>query len=45
MACVGGGSNAIGMFADFIYEPSVKLYGAEADGDGVDYKRYIRCAA
>ncbi len=40
MACVGGGSNAIGMFADFIDEPSVKLYGAEAAGDGVDTERH-----
>lgn len=40
MACVGGGSNAIGMFADFIDEPSVKLYGAEAAGDGVDTDRH-----
>lgn len=39
MACVGGGSNAIGMFADFIDEPSVKLYGAEAAGDGVETER------
>lgn len=40
MACVGGGSNAIGMFADFINEPSVKLYGAEAAGDGVETGRH-----
>ena len=40
LACVGGGSNAIGMFADFIDEPSVKLYGAEAAGDGVDTERH-----
>lgn len=40
MACVGGGSNAIGMFADFIDEPSVKLYGAEAAGCGVDTERH-----
>lgn len=40
MACVGGGSNAIGMFADFIDEPSVKLFGAEAAGDGVDTERH-----
>ncbi|MDO5399133.1 MAG: tryptophan synthase subunit beta [bacterium] len=39
MACVGGGSNAIGMFADFIDEPSVKLYGAEAAGDGIETER------
>lgn len=36
LACVGGGSNAIGAFADFLDEPSVQLYGAEAAGDGVD---------
>lgn len=40
MACVGGGSNAIGMFAEFIDEPSVKLYGAEAAGDGADTDRH-----
>lgn len=40
MACVGGGSNAIGMFADFIDEPSVKLYGAEAAGEGVETGRH-----
>ena len=40
MACVGGGSNAIGIFADFIDEPNVKLYGAEAAGDGVDTERH-----
>ena len=39
MACVGGGSNAIGMFADFIDEPGIKLYGAEAAGEGVDTDR------
>lgn len=35
MACVGGGSNAIGMFADFIEEPDVKLIGVEAAGKGI----------
>lgn len=35
-ACVGGGSNAIGAFADFISEPSVKLIGVEAAGKGVE---------
>ncbi len=45
MACVGGGSNAIGMFADFIDEPSVKLYGAEAAGDGVDTERHAASIA
>lgn len=40
MACVGGGSNAIGMFAEFIGDTNVKLYGAEAAGDGVDTMRH-----
>ena len=35
-ACVGGGSNAMGAFYDFINEPSVALIGAEAAGKGVD---------
>ncbi|GAB6262155.1 tryptophan synthase subunit beta [Photobacterium sp. R1] len=36
IACVGGGSNAIGMFADFIEETSVKLIGVEPAGKGLD---------
>jgi len=36
IACVGGGSNAMGAFYDFIDEPSVKLIGCEAAGLGVD---------
>ena len=36
VACVGGGSNAIGMFYDFIPDTSVRLVGAEAAGRGVD---------
>lgn len=36
VACVGGGSNAIGTFSEFINEPSVRLIGAEAAGKGVD---------
>lgn len=36
LACVGGGSNAIGMFADFIDEPSVKLIGVEPGGHGIE---------
>ncbi|MCI1687856.1 tryptophan synthase subunit beta [Schleiferilactobacillus harbinensis] len=39
VACVGGGSNAIGSFADFINEPSVQLVGVEAAGEGVDTDR------
>lgn len=36
VACVGGGSNAIGMFADFIDEDAVELVGAEPGGAGLD---------
>ena len=36
MACVGGGSNAIGAFYDFIEDKSVRLIGCEAAGRGVD---------
>ena len=36
VACVGGGSNAIGIFSDFIDDPDVKLIGVEAAGRGLD---------
>ena len=36
LACVGGGSNAMGIFYDFIPDKSVKLIGVEAAGRGVD---------
>ncbi|PTB34010.1 tryptophan synthase subunit beta [Photobacterium phosphoreum] len=36
IACVGGGSNAIGMFADFIEENNVRLVGVEPAGKGLD---------
>ena len=36
VACCGGGSNSIGMFAEFIDEPQVKLYGVEAAGKGIE---------
>ena len=36
IACIGGGSNAIGMFADFIDEPEVALIGVEPAGLGID---------
>jgi tryptophan synthase beta chain len=39
-ACVGGGSNALGIFADFIGDAGVALYGYEAGGDGVDTGRH-----
>ena len=36
IACVGGGSNAMGLFAGFIDDPEVQLIGAEAGGKGVE---------
>src|SRR6476646_1881424 len=39
-ACVGGGSNAIGIFAAFIPDPSVRLVGFEAAGEGIDSGRH-----
>lgn len=36
VACCGGGSNSIGMFANFIEEPSVRLIGVEASGRGIE---------
>jgi len=40
VACVGGGSNAIGIFHPFVPDPSVRLYGIEAGGDGVQTMRH-----
>ena len=39
-ACVGGGSNAIGIFHAFIDDPDVRLIGYEAAGDGVETGRH-----
>jgi tryptophan synthase beta chain len=39
-ACVGGGSNALGIFAGFVDDPEVRLVGLEAGGDGVDTGRH-----
>ena len=36
VACVGGGSNAIGLFYPFINSPEVQMYGIEAAGEGLD---------
>jgi tryptophan synthase beta chain len=36
LACVGGGSNAMGLFRGFIDDPGVQLFGVEAAGEGVD---------
>ncbi len=40
VACVGGGSNAIGLFYPFIEDKSVKMFGVEAAGDGIETGRH-----
>ena len=39
VACVGGGSNAMGIFAGFLDDSDVRLWGVEAGGDGIDTPR------
>lgn len=41
VACVGGGSNAIGAFYHFIDDPSVRLIGCEAAGRGIDTTKTV----
>jgi tryptophan synthase beta chain len=40
LACVGGGSNAIGIFHEFVNEATVRLIGVEAAGEGVDTEKH-----
>ena len=40
VACVGGGSNAIGLFHPFLGDESVEIYGVEGGGDGIDTPRH-----
>lgn len=40
MACVGGGSNAIGLFHPFLADPGVRMVGVEAAGEGLDTGRH-----
>lgn len=40
LACVGGGSNAIGLFHEFVNEASIRLIGVEAAGEGVDTEKH-----
>lgn len=40
LACIGGGSNAIGMFAGFMDDPNVALVGVEAGGEGIETPRH-----
>lgn len=44
-ACVGGGSNAIGLFHAFLNDHEVNIYGAEAAGDGLDTQRHAASIA
>jgi tryptophan synthase beta chain len=43
VACIGGGSNALGLFHPFLDEPTVRMIGVEAAGDGLDTGRH--CAS
>lgn len=45
VACVGGGSNAIGLFYDFLNEPNVKMYAVEAAGHGLDTDKHAASLA
>ena len=40
IACVGGGSNAIGIFTAFLSDASTRLYGTEAGGEGIDTDKH-----
>lgn len=40
LACVGGGSNAMGLFYEFVHESTVRLIGVEAAGEGVDSEKH-----
>ncbi|MBL8299097.1 MAG: tryptophan synthase subunit beta [Rhodanobacteraceae bacterium] len=45
VACVGGGSNAIGLFHAFLNDAEVRIYGAEAAGDGIETGRHAASLA
>jgi tryptophan synthase beta chain len=45
VACVGGGSNAIGLFHEFLNDPQVAIWGAEAAGDGIASGRHAASLA
>lgn len=45
VACVGGGSNAIGLFSGFVNDPSVRLVGVEAAGKGLDTNEHCATMA
>ncbi len=45
VACVGGGSNAIGMFSEFVDEKNIELVGCEAAGKGIDTEKHAATMA
>jgi tryptophan synthase beta chain len=45
IACIGGGSNAIGLFHPFLDDATVKMYGVEASGEGLDTDRHAASLA
>ncbi|GAB1540109.1 tryptophan synthase subunit beta [Scytonema sp. NUACC21] len=45
LACVGRGSNAIGLFHEFVNEPSVRLIGVEGAGEGIDRNKHAATLA
>ena len=45
VACIGGGSNAMGLFHPFLDDEAVRIYGVEAAGDGVDTARHAASLA
>jgi tryptophan synthase beta chain len=45
VACVGGGSNAMGLFTAFVGDPDVKLFGVEATGEGLSSGRHAATMA
>jgi len=40
LACVGGGSNAMGLFSEFVSDPAIRLIGVEAGGEGIDSPKH-----
>lgn len=40
LACVGGGSNAMGLFHEFVDEPNIRMIGVEAAGEGIDTDKH-----
>jgi tryptophan synthase beta chain len=45
IACIGGGSNAMGLFHPFLDEPQIEIYGVEAAGHGIDSGKHAASIA